>query len=152
MITALKRNLPALRVKPATEIKYSSTEDITELLGPIHLADRRMLHVLTLNSTNMIIDKHLVSIGSVDSCNLHPREIFRYALYDSAFAIILVENFPSGNSTPSQEDTRIANDLMEIGDLLDIPVTDHIIISADGCYSFNEEEKRENIWEGDPPF
>lgn len=151
MITALKCNIPALRVKPATEMKYASQRDLNELLGPLHLADRRMLHVITLNATNRIIDKHLVSVGSVSDCNHHPREIFRYAIHDSASGVILVENFPSGESTPSNEDTRIANDLMEIGDLLDIPVIDHVIVSAQGTYSFNEEETTERTVD-DLPF
>ena len=90
--------------------------------------DKEKFYVLCLDRKNRIIGKHVISIGTVDSALVHPREVFRSAIFDAACSVILCHNHPSGDPTPSAEDLRITRQLIEAGKTLGIPVLDHIII------------------------
>ena len=84
--------------------------------------------VLTLNTKNKLIARHLVSLGLVNSAPVHPREVFRAAISNSASAVILVHNHPSGDPTPSAEDLRVTRQLVDAGKIIGIRVLDHIVI------------------------
>ena len=84
--------------------------------------------VMTLNTKNKLIARHLVTLGLVSSAPVHPREIFRYAISDGAEAVILAHNHPSGDPTPSAEDLRVTRQLIEAGKIIGIRVLDHVII------------------------
>jgi len=84
--------------------------------------------VLTLNTKNRVIRRHLVSLGTVNSTLLHPREVFRPAITDGAASIIVAHCHPSGDSSPSAEDIRITRKLIEAGKTIEIPVIDHLIV------------------------
>jgi len=140
MIRLKTQGIPALARKAPSGIHIASNIDILAALGPVHLADRRMLHVLTLNETDMLIDHHLVSIGTVDRCPCHAREIFRYALYDCASCIALVQNHPSGDPTPSRDESIAADQLQETAAIIEIPIIEHIIVAANGWYDFAEPD------------
>ena len=87
--------------------------------------------VLHLNSKNMVLKEEVVSIGTLNSALIHPREIFKSAIKESANSIILVHNHPSGDATPSPEDYEITSKLVEAGKLVDINVLDHVVIGKD---------------------
>ena len=80
----------------------------------------------------------MVTVGLLDSAQIHPREVFADALADRAAGVILVHNHPSGNLEPSPEDIAITRQLVEAGKLLGIEVLDHIIISPSGHLSLKE--------------
>ena len=71
---------------------------------------------------------HLVSLGNLDTCVVHPREVFRPAIVACAAAVILFHNHPSGDPTPSEPDVKVTRDIMRAGQLLKIEVLDHIVI------------------------
>lgn len=103
--------------------------------------DRRREYFLTLllDGKNRIILEEQISEGSLNQSIVHPREVFSRAVKESAAAVILVHNHPSGDPAPSREDREITRRLKEAGDLLGIRVLDHIII-GDGSYlSFVEQ-------------
>jgi DNA repair protein RadC len=82
----------------------------------------------------------LVSIGTLDESIAHPRDIFRAAIAFGAHAVIVAHNHPSGNASPSRTDRNLFDRLNEAGDLLAIPVLDHIIVGKKrDYYSFREE-------------
>ena len=84
--------------------------------------------VLTLNTKNKLITRHLVTLGLADTAPVHPREVFRPAIQDSAAAVILCHNHPSGDPTPSAEDLRVTRQLIDAGKVVGIRVLDHVII------------------------
>jgi len=84
--------------------------------------------VLSLNTKNKLITRHLVTLGLVNSAPVHPREVFRPAISDGAEAVILAHNHPSGDPTPSAEDLRVTRQLIEAGKVIGIRVLDHVII------------------------
>jgi DNA repair protein RadC len=95
--------------------------------------------VLSLDSKNRLIRMHVVSIGTVDSTIVHPRDVFRNAIADNARSVILVHNHPSGDPSPSPEDTSVTRRLADASDILGIPILDHVIIGDGEEYSFHEQ-------------
>jgi len=121
-------NLP---IKTAKDVfKYASEK----------LSDNKKEHfmILHLDSKNRVIRDEIISIGILNASIVHPREVFKSAIKESANSIILVHNHPSGDSEPSVEDKEITERLMEAGELLDIKVLDHVIIGKDNYHSFKE--------------
>lgn len=88
---------------------------------------------LMINAKGQIIEETEVSIGDLCSSTTHPREVFVDAVRRSAGSVIFVHNHPSGDPTPSEMDVETTRRLMEAGEILGIPVLDHIII-GDGKY------------------
>lgn len=84
--------------------------------------------VLHLNVRRRIRGHHLVSIGTLDSLHVHPREVFRTAFAAAASAIVLMHNHPSGEPQPSEADIKVTRDLIRAGQLLKLEVIDHVVV------------------------
>jgi len=95
--------------------------------------------VVCLNTANKIIATVTISIGTLNSSVVHPREVFKVAIDNLAASVILVHNHPSGNLEPSFEDKKITEKLIEAGKIIDIKILDHIIIAGDNFFSFAEK-------------
>lgn len=100
---------------------------------------------LLLDSGNRIIKEVEISVGSVDSSIVVPREAFYDAVRESAAAVIFVHNHPSGNSKPSAEDLAVTKRLMETGKIIGIKTLDHIVISDSGYTSMADEGLIESL-------
>ena len=122
-----------------SEKKITSPKDIADIFIPL-LKDelKEKFIVVCLNSANKIIKMETISIGSLNSSVVHPREIFKAAIENSSASIILIHNHPSGNPEPSNEDISITKKLVESGRILDIPVFDHLITAGNNYTSFVE--------------
>ena len=92
-------------------------------------------YILCLNTRGRVNDTRQVSIGNLDSSLVHPREVFKDAISTYASTVIFVHNHPSGDLEPSAEDINLTRRLVEAGELLGIPVIDHIIVSDKGYIS-----------------
>ena len=90
--------------------------------------DREHFWVIFVNTQNHFRAAHEVSSGTLSASLVHPREVFGPALREGAAAIILIHNHPSGDPTPSKEDMRLTQQLVDAGKLLDVRVLDHVII------------------------
>jgi len=95
--------------------------------------------LLCLNTKNHITNISEVSHGTINASLVRPADVFKRALVANANAVILVHNHPSGEISPSQEDVTVTNRLRDCGDMLGVPVLDHIIIGHDRYYSFKEK-------------
>lgn len=91
---------------------------------------------LHLNSKNQLIREVLVSIESLSTSVVHPREVFAAAVRDPAAAVIFMHNHPSGDPVPSREDRECTQRLVSAGRLLGIRVLDHIVLGYDDYFSF----------------
>ena len=96
------------------------------------------LYAILLNSKNKIIKKDLVSVGTLNQSFSHPREVFKTAIKESANALILVHNHPSGDPKASKEDVAMTKKLIRAGNLLGIKVLDHVIIGQQSYWSLME--------------
>ena len=101
--------------------------------------DREKFCTLLLDTKNIPIANILISIGTLNSSLVHPREVFKAAIKRSANSIILVHNHPSGDPKPSIEDIKVTKRLIEGGNLLGIKVLDHLIIGNNSYISFKEK-------------
>ena len=97
-------------------------------------ADREMLVVCSVDTKCNPLSLEIVAIGSINTCIVSPREVFKHAILSNAANIIVFHNHPSGDCSPSREDSNITKRLVDAGDLLGISVLDHIIIGDDNNY------------------
>jgi len=126
-----KRYNAAIRTKGTVTIK--KPEDVYNYLVD-ELRDKKKEHfyALLLDSKNKIIKKDLISVGTLDSSLVHPREVFKEAIKNSAAGVILVHNHPSGDPEPSDNDVEITQKIAKAGNILNIKVLDHVIIAEKG--------------------
>ena len=110
----------------------------TEILK-LDKADREIFGVLCLNSQLDIIGYNEASKGNLTSTLATPREIFKLAIMQNAYAIIALHQHPSGDSTPSEADLKTTRSLVKAGKLLEIPLLDHLVIGHNSYFSFAEE-------------
>ncbi len=101
--------------------------------------DREHFKAVFLNTKHHVITVETVSVGSLNSSLVHPRELFKNSIKRSAAALILAHNHPSGDPTPSIEDIEITRRLAEVGNIIGIQVLDHIIIGENGFVSLKEQ-------------
>jgi len=101
------------------------------------LKDKRQEHVamITLDGARRLINKHLVSVGTLTSSLVHPREVFSLAVEDRAASVIIAHNHPSGMLTVSDQDREVTQRIRSAGELMGIPLDDHLIITASGYVS-----------------
>jgi len=100
---------------------------------------KEYLYALFLDSKNRIIGEHFISVGTLDSSLVHPREVFKEAIKNSAAGIILVHNHPSGDCEASNQDITITQRIKEAGKLMNIEIIDHIIIGKENYFSFRDK-------------
>ncbi len=115
----------------------NSPEDIRDVLTEsldMENLDREHFVLICLDRKNRINAISIISIGGLSSTIVHPREVFKTALLASANALVLAHNHPSGDATPSPEDIKVTEKLIEVGNILGIPVLDHIVIGL-GTYT-----------------
>ena len=110
-------------------------QDVFEYVLDMRGLSKEHLRGLYLNSHHRIIHDEIISIGTIDSNLIHPREVFKPALEYSAVAMILVHNHPSGVTSPSDADIAITKQLKESGKLLGVDLLDHIIVTKDSFES-----------------
>lgn len=119
-----------------------SPDDAAEIARTIFNVDEldvEIFGILLLNIKNSVIGAHIVSKGSLTGSIVHPREIFKAAILSNAACIVLVHNHPSGDPEPSKEDISCTTRLIKAGNVLDIPVIDHIILGDDCFISMKEK-------------
>jgi DNA repair protein RadC len=115
-------------------------EHLHKILEKLDRLERNKEHffLISLNTRNRVKFVELVSIGTVNTTLIHPREVFRRSIIRGAASVIVCHNHPSGNCEPSQEDINITLRLVEAGKIIGIEVLDHVII---GTKSVSMKEK-----------
>jgi DNA repair protein RadC len=116
----------------------SSRDVYRHYQGRLASLRRETFHVVLLDSKNRVIGETKVSEGSLSASIVHPREVFHPVIAESAAAVILVHNHPSGDPAPSAEDLAITKRLREVGDVMGVKVLDHVIIGEGRYTSFVE--------------
>jgi DNA repair protein RadC len=101
-------------------------------------ADKEHFLLLTMNNKNRVNGFKVISTGSLTASLVHPREVWRAALYLCAAAVVFVHNHPSGDPAPSPEDQDITRRLKETGDVLGIRVLDHVVLGHERFFSFSD--------------
>lgn len=123
----------------APKLYLSGPADVADLLlHEMSGLDREHFRAILLNTKNRILGIRTISVGSLNSSVVHAREVFKAAVSESAQAIVLVHNHPSGVPEPSPEDIAVTERLCEAGRILGIEVLDHVVLGGQGFVSLKE--------------
>ena len=122
-------------------IKLGSPELVYKYLYPKYIGQKKEMFVLMmLDTKNCLIKSEVISLGSLNANIVHPREVFKPAILNSAAVIVVAHNHPSGDTGPSQNDVDITRKLVNTGNMVGIEVLDHIIIGGNGGYLSMKEQ------------
>lgn len=139
-IVSLKLIREASILYPLRQV--SSPKDAADLLRQfVGDCDRERFIQLCLDTKNQPLCLSVVSVGSLNTSLVHPREVFKTALMSNSNAIILAHNHPSGIPEPSKEDIDVTKRLCESGKILGVEILDHIILGDDCFVSLRETGK-----------
>lgn len=127
--------------EPTEELnKITSSTDVFKIMHPfIGDLDHEQFWVLMLNNSNKVIYKYPLSKGGITATMVDTRLVYKSALAQGATALILAHNHPSGTLKPSQADKSITEKIKRAGELLDIKILDHIIVTEKTYFSFADE-------------
>ena len=121
---------------------YLAARDVFDRLGArLAVKEQESFYALLLDSKNRLIREERISTGTLTASLVHPREVFRSAIRESAASVIVAHNHPSGDPSPSAEDLEVTARLRSAGELIGIPLLDHVIIGT-GRYTSLAEEGR----------
>lgn len=118
-----------------TGIRITDDNDVVPLLADIRYKKQENFMVITLDGANRVIERRIITVGTINASLVHPREVFADAITDRAASIIVAHNHPGGSLEPSQPDIAVTKRLREAGQLLGIQLFDHIIVTADSHIS-----------------
>lgn len=121
------------------QVTIESPRNVYDLLKPeLRGLDREVLWRVDLSARNAVMDYEVVSIGTATASLVHCREVFRAAITVGACGIILAHFHPSGDPAPSPEDRATTTRVKRAGEIIGVPLLDHVIVANSGFYSFRE--------------
>lgn len=134
----LARRLSEEGFRPGTLVRHGG--DVAQVVRHTARGTRReSFFVVLLDVRSRVMALHEISTGVVDSALVHPREVFAPAVRESAVAIVIAHNHPSGDPSPSRQDHDVTDRLKSAGSMLGIDVLDHVVVGTDRYYSFADE-------------
>src|ERR1035437_1273205 len=144
----LNYNLAEIQVSYRTKVKASERrqiktskdcESVFREIWSSSMEFKEEFYIILLNRANKVLGWYKVSEGGMSGTVVDPKIVFSIALKGLASSIVISHSHPSGNLKPSDQDIALTKQLKQAGVLLEIPVLDHLILSADGYYSFADE-------------
>ena len=149
----MKNELDVVNIRLVKEPSLYSTkplnspEAVLELMAEeMSSYDRAVLCILNLKANSQVINMNIVSVGTINSALVNPREIFKSSILSNACAIIAIHKHPSGNIMPSREDVNITKRLKMSGAILGIELLDHIIIGGTSGEMYSFKSKRKDLF------
>lgn len=118
--------------------KITEKNSACKLLRQTAQADRESFYAIHMDTRGRTIGIEEVAKGTLNGVEVHPREVFKAAILSNAAYVLIAHNHPSGDPEPSRQDIELTKRLAEAGQLLGIPVRDHVIVAAEGCTSFRD--------------
>lgn len=138
-ITAMLKLAKALTYPEPSNNAIRSPKDVYNLLeSELRFEQKEHFICLFLNTKNRLIFKEVISIGSLNTAIVHPREVFHAAIRRCSASLICAHNHPSGDPEPSMEDVNLTKRLIAAGEIIGIEVLDHVIIGGNRFYSLKE--------------
>lgn len=127
------------RLNSENKTEILSAKDIWKLCSDVCESKKEHFLAFYLDTQNRLIERQIISIGTLNSSLVHPREVFEPAIALHSASIIIAHNHPSKDLKPSTDDKKITERLIEAGKILGIEIADHIILSKSGYLSFQKE-------------
>jgi len=141
VMAAIELGRRAVSEKNGNNVSFRCSEEVANYYIPL-LKDlkKEQFRVLLLDVKNKIIKEVLISQGSLTSSIVHPREVIKPVIRDSAASVIFIHNHPSGDPEPSNDDIEITDRLCKSFNIVGINVLDHIIVAENGYFSFKQKQ------------
>jgi DNA repair protein RadC len=136
----LGRRIASERDKPRARFR-SSADAAAHFMPRLRDARREIFKIALLDTAHRLIKEKIITVGTLNLALVHPREVFREAVVESAAGVVLVHNHPGGDPAPSEEDVKLTRALVRAGEATGIPVLDHLIIGDDRYYSFADSRR-----------
>ena len=141
IMAALELGRRSLSEPLSLDLRVLSSRDVFSHYQPLLKGMKKEVFiVLMFDGKNRLLKDLKVSTGSLSLTVVHPREVFKPAVRESASAVILLHNHPSGDPSPSPEDRELTRRLVEAGRIMGIKVLDHIVVGDDQYYSFADQD------------
>jgi DNA repair protein RadC len=140
LLAAFELSKRALEVDDSSLPVIATPKDAVAQLSELRQNKKEHFVVLYLNARNQLVHKETISIGTLNTNLVHPREVFEPALRHSAANVMVAHNHPSGDPEPSEDDLEITKRLTEAGKMMGVEIMDHIVVSKNGHFSFKEEK------------
>ena len=121
----LARRFPPPKMRKAV---IHTPKDVLPFVTQYRYDNQENFLTITLTGAHEVVNVRLITKGILDNCQVHPREVFAGAIEDRASSVILVHNHPSGNLEPSKQDIVMTEELKKCGEILGVPILDHIIV------------------------
>jgi DNA repair protein RadC len=122
--------------------RFTCSADVWRHFGPRRAGRRReVFEIALLDSAHRLIASRTITVGTLNLALVHPRDVFREAIAESAAGLVLIHNHPSGDPAPSEEDVKLTRQLVRAGEAVGIPVLDHIILGAGRWFSFADSRR-----------
>jgi len=165
LLKAFRRGTDTLNYETLVQLRGISTGQATKILASLELARRHLVRdvqplrtqqdvvarlddirsrqqeyfvAMSLDGGQRLIAQRTITIGTLDTVLAHPREVFSDPIVDRAASIIVAHNHPSGEAKPSSKDTMLTQQLAAAGQLLGVPLRDHLILTRTEVYSFRQ--------------
>jgi DNA repair protein RadC len=135
----LSRRLTESAFRPGIQVR-SGLEVARVVRDSVRGLRRESFFAALLDARHRLLSLQLISIGSVDATQVHPREVFAPAIRDGAAAVVAAHNHPSGDPTPSRDDGRVTERLRAAGAVVGIELLDHLVVGTERYYSFATEQ------------
>ncbi len=139
LVAAFELARRALQVGVGILPGVTTPHQVVPLLADIKDELREHFVCLYLNARHQVIEKQIISIGSLSASIVHPREVFQSAVLHSAASIIVAHNHPSGDVSPSADDIQLTKRLVKAAEIMGIDLLDHVIIASDDFLSFKDQ-------------
>ncbi|MGM0567695.1 MAG: RadC family protein [Elusimicrobiota bacterium] len=140
IIAAFELNNRLLKEKKDMRPVLDNPEKIYFYISEIWNAPKEKFIAVYFNTALKVISKNHISIGTLSSSVVHPRDVFKPALELNAHSIAIVHNHPSGILKPSEDDIRITEKLKKAGEIMGIELIDHLIVTSNSYFSFKEKK------------
>ena len=121
--------------------KIKTPSDIFDLCADMSFLGQEIVKVISLDSKSNVISVETITRGTVNASLIHPREVFKSAISNSAVSFVLVHNHPSGDPAPSHADREITKRLRECSKIVGIDIIDHIIMGKGRFFSFTLDKE-----------
>lgn len=139
LLAAFELSKRAMEVNDTNLPSINDAKDAVAQLTDLRDLKKEHFVALYINARNKLIHKEVISVGTLTANLVHPREVFEPAMIRAATEIVVAHNHPSGDSEPSGADLEITKRLVEAGKILGIKVLNHIIITKENYFSFQDK-------------
>jgi DNA repair protein RadC len=141
ILASIELGKRALSEKNGNNIKFRCSEEVAHYYIPL-MKDlkKEQFKVVLLDVKNKVLKEILISQGSLTASIVHPREVLKPVIKESAASVIFIHNHPSGDPDPSTDDIEVTNRLCKSCSIMGINVFDHIIVGENGYFSFRQKD------------